>query len=126
MRKKRILFCSEATFLNTGYATYAREVLTYLHSTGKYEIAELAAYAKIGDPRGAEVPWKFYGTAPADDAPEDAKASFNSTPTNQFGEWVFEDVCLDLLYATLGTFGCWTSLRDLHTGSISSGVLCQR
>tara|TARA_R100000005_G_C5003445_1_gene211811 strand:+ start:3043 stop:4701 length:1659 start_codon:yes stop_codon:yes gene_type:complete len=97
MRKKRILFCSEATFLNTGYATYAREVLTYLHSTGKYEIAELAAYAKIGDPRGAEVPWKFYGTAPADDAPEDAKASFNSTPTNQFGEWVFEDVCLDFL-----------------------------
>ena len=27
MRKKRILFCSEATFVNTGYATYTREIL---------------------------------------------------------------------------------------------------
>ena len=44
MRKKRILFCSEATFLNTGYATYTREILTYLHSTGKYALADMAAY----------------------------------------------------------------------------------
>ena len=44
MRKKRILFCSEATFLNTGYATYTREILNYLHSTGKYEIAEMDSY----------------------------------------------------------------------------------
>ena len=44
MRKKRILFCSEATFLNTGYATYTREILKYLHGTGKYEIAEMASY----------------------------------------------------------------------------------
>ena len=28
--KKKILFCSEATFVNTGYATYTREILNYL------------------------------------------------------------------------------------------------
>ena len=51
MRKKRVLFCSEATYLNTGYATYAREVLSRLHASGKYEIAEFASYGKDGDPR---------------------------------------------------------------------------
>ncbi len=30
MRKKRIIFCTEATFLNTGYSTYTREILNYL------------------------------------------------------------------------------------------------
>lgn len=49
MRKKRILFCSEATYLNTGYATYTREILNYLDSTGKYEIAELASYGTLED-----------------------------------------------------------------------------
>ena len=52
MRKKRILFCSEATFLNTGYATYTREILKYLNSTGKYELTELSSYGERNDPRG--------------------------------------------------------------------------
>ena len=64
MRKKRILFCSEATFLNTGYATYTREILNYLYSTGKYEIAEMAAYGEKNDPRAANIPWKYYGVMP--------------------------------------------------------------
>jgi len=34
MRKKRILFCGEATYLNTGYATYLREIISRLYSTG--------------------------------------------------------------------------------------------
>ena len=68
MRKKRILFCSEATFLNTGYATYTREILNYLHSTNKYELAELASYGKPNDTRARNIPWKFYGVMPPDDA----------------------------------------------------------
>ena len=64
MRKKRILFCSEATFLNTGYATYTREILNYLYSTGKYELAEMSAYGERNDPRAANIPWKFYGVMP--------------------------------------------------------------
>ena len=64
MRKKRILFCSEATFLNTGYATYTREILNYLHSTGKYELAEMAAYGERNDPRATDIPWKYYGVVP--------------------------------------------------------------
>jgi len=95
MRKKRILFCSEATFLNTGYATYTREILNYLHSTGKYELAEMAAYGERNDKRAANIPWKFYGVVPSDNAPEEEKAQYANNPTAQFGELMFESVCLD-------------------------------
>ena len=92
MRKKKILFCSEATFLNTGYATYTREMLNYLQSTNKYELAELGAYAENNDPRAVGIPWKFYGATPST---EEEKAKFNANPTFQFGEYAFESVCLD-------------------------------
>ena len=99
MRKKRILFCSEATFLNTGYATYTREILRYLHSTGKYEIAEMASYGERNDARAKGVPWKFYGVAPnVENEPKASKEEldrFHSNPVNQFGEFIFETVCLD-------------------------------
>lgn len=95
MRKKRILFCSEATFLNTGYATYTREVLNYLHSTGKYELAELASYGERNDPRARGIPWRFYGVTPPKDASDEEKQKYASMPTNQFGEYAFEGVCLD-------------------------------
>ena len=101
MRKKRILFCSEATFLNTGYATYTREILNYLHSTGKCELAEMASYGQRNDPRAANIPWKFYGVQPNTDcepkASQEELQAFGSSATNQFGEWIFEHVCLDFL-----------------------------
>lgn len=95
MRKKRILFCSEATFLNTGYATYTREILNYLHGTGKYEIAEMASYAERHDPRSSNIPWRFYGVIPDASSSQEEKDSYNNSPTAQFGEIIFESVCLD-------------------------------
>jgi len=95
MRKKRILFCSEATFLNTGYATYTREILNYLHSTNKYELAEMASYGEKNDPRAANIPWKFYGIIPDNNASEEEKKQYHSFPTAQFGELAFEPTCLD-------------------------------
>ena len=101
MRKKRILFCSEATFLNTGYATYTREILNYLHGTGKDEIAELGAYGQRNDPRANNIPWKYYGVAPNTDfepkATQEELQVYNQSGTNQFGEWIFEHVCLDFM-----------------------------
>lgn len=99
MRKKRILFCSEATFLNTGYATYTREVLQYLHGTNKYDIAEMASYGERNDARAADIPWKYYGVMPNRDsdpkATEEEFEAYHSIPSNQFGEFIFENVCLD-------------------------------
>ena len=101
MRKKRILFCSEATFLNTGYATYTREILNYLHGTGKYEIAEMASYGERNDSRAANIPWTYYGVMPNQQSEPKASQqeidAYNSNGVNQFGEWIFEHVCLDFL-----------------------------
>lgn len=97
MRKKRILFCSEATFLNTGYATYTREILNYLHSTGKYELAEMASYGERHDHRALNIPWKFYGVVPDDRCSEQEREQYQNHPTAQFGELLFEHACLDFL-----------------------------
>ena len=94
MRKKRILFCGEATYLNTGYATYGREVLRRLHQTEKYELAEFASYGLLKDAISAGTPWKFYQNMP-DQSDKAQVDEYNSIPTNQFGEWRFEQVLLD-------------------------------
>ena len=94
MRKKRILFCGEATYLNTGYATYWREIITRLHATGKYEIAELGGYSKPDDKELSYHPWKIYPNMP--DMNDAASVEeYNSNVPNQFGEWKFEEICLD-------------------------------
>lgn len=102
--KKRILFVGEASFLNTGFSTYYRELLPRLVETGKYEIAELGCYAKQSDPRAQEFirgRWKFYGVMPENQ--EEAKAFQQPSPhprargqnTNQFGEYKFSHAVAD-------------------------------
>jgi hypothetical protein len=45
MIKKRIFIANDASCLNTGYGIYGKEILTRLHNSNKYEIAELGCYA---------------------------------------------------------------------------------
>ena len=96
MRPKRILFCSEATYLKTGYATYYREVIKRLFSTGKYSIAEFASYGDDNAPEVQEIPWLFFGNLPNKRNPQhkELKEIYDSKMTNQFGEWKFEEVLL--------------------------------
>lgn len=98
-RKRKVLFCGEASFLNTGYSTYVREVMTKLHETGKYELAELASYGQRNDPRGMRLPWRYYGVQPNKEyqplADEKEIKAYESNPINQFGAFIFEEVCLD-------------------------------
>ena len=94
MNKKKILFCNEASFLNTGYAIYGREVISRLHATNKYELAELSVYGSEVDPRQKAIPWKYYPNHP-NPQNEQEVLEFNSCVTNAFGEWRFEEVCLD-------------------------------
>ena len=91
-RKLRILWCGEASFLNTGYAIYAREILTRLYQTGKYKIAELGCYASADNPAIKDIPWRFYPTLPVN---EQENHEYSANPSNQFGEWRFDDICLD-------------------------------
>lgn len=84
---------SEASFLNSGFAIYTRELLTRLYNTGKYEIAEFACYGFVNDPRDKSIPWKYYANAVNE---KDARhQEYNSRAENQFGRWRFEKVLLD-------------------------------
>jgi glycosyltransferase involved in cell wall biosynthesis len=93
-KKRRILFIGEASFLATGFSTYWNEVLQRLHQTGEFEIAELGSYAHDDDERCGQVPWKFYPVAPAK-SNRAAVQKYSSGQCNQFGEWRFDDICIE-------------------------------
>jgi len=95
MRKKRILFISEASYLSTGYAVYGKEVLSRIHSTGKYEIAEFSSYGAEDNPLRKTIPWKNYPNAPGQKDSKEDHDRYHSNPTNQFGAYRFERVCAD-------------------------------
>ncbi len=94
-RKKRILWTTEFTRLNTGYSLYYHEVMTRLQQTSKYELFELASYARGGDPLHQQlmkdIPWKVYPNMPL---PHE-QGEYDSDPINEFGKWKLEQVCLD-------------------------------
>lgn len=85
--------CSEASFLSSGFGTYAKEILKRLHATGKYEIAEFASYGKVNDPKDSGIAWKYYANAVDDKDPRFKE--YHSSAENQFGRWRFERVLLD-------------------------------
>ena len=65
MRKKKILIHSNFCKAFTGFGKHKKNILKYLANTDKYEIFE-AANGKIkGDPSLNSLPWKCYGTVPA-------------------------------------------------------------
>ena len=92
---KRILVGSEASYLNTGYASYGRELIKRLIATGKYEVAEMSCYGACDDDRRKEIPWKNYPVAPSKADSDEVKKAYSSNPANQFGAWRFERMCLD-------------------------------
>ncbi|MFA5669993.1 MAG: glycosyltransferase [Balneolaceae bacterium] len=94
MNKKRILFCGEASPLNTGFSTYYHELLKRLYASGKYEIAELGSYISGDDPRLTSVPWKIYPVMPSNND-KTAWNIYRSDNTNQFGKAIFESALLD-------------------------------
>ncbi len=95
MSKKRILMVSEASYTLSGYGTYTREVLSRLHKTGKYEIAEFASYAHVNDPRNTGTPWRLYPNDLDKTKPDPRQEQLSSNPIYQFGGWRFERVLLD-------------------------------
>jgi glycosyltransferase involved in cell wall biosynthesis len=93
MKKLRLLMCSEASYLSSGFSGYSRELLKRLYASNKYEVAEFASYAKVNDPRDINIPWMLYANAPADNDPR--AREYNNSTENQFGKWRFDRVLLD-------------------------------
>jgi len=85
--KRRILFSSEASYLNTGFATFTSEVMQRLHKTGKFDIAEIASYgnARSLEPRAKSIPWQYYHVLPINNI--EAQEYQSNYRQNQFGKW---------------------------------------
>lgn len=90
MKRKKILVVNEASYLNTGYATYFKNVIPYLLE--EFDVAEFSVYANENDERLKTIPWKTYPNMPSD--PEKVKI-YESHPSHQFGAFRFERVLLD-------------------------------
>lgn len=102
--KPKILWVNESSVLATGFSVYGHEILTRLQATGKYEIAEIGSYVHPGDERLKDIPWKHYAVMPkVVKNPKTGKPAnlskdvqkYNSKRTNQFGEWIYNDVLLE-------------------------------
>ena len=93
MSKLKILMCSEASFIKSGFGTYTKELLNRLYQTQKYEIAEFASYGFVNDPRDVDIPWKYYANAVKEN--DSRHKEYSSRTDNQFGRWRFEKVLLD-------------------------------
>lgn len=93
MRKKKILWVNEASWKNTGYSVYGREVLSRLNKIEEFEVAELACYATEAMCAEHPTPWKKYANRPEESSPEFEKYVNNASRV--FGEEKFNEVCLD-------------------------------
>jgi glycosyltransferase involved in cell wall biosynthesis len=64
-KKRKILYLSDHSKLNTGFGRNAKTVLSYLYSTGKYEIVEFCCSPyTYRDEKLKALPWKAYGAMP--------------------------------------------------------------
>lgn len=61
---KRILFHSNGAKAFTGFGKNAKNILRYLHKTGKYELIEFANGTQWNDPSLGLRPWKAQGSLP--------------------------------------------------------------
>lgn len=89
--KKRILMCAESSHIGSGFGNYTKNILQRLHDTGKYELAELSCYRDESIPKTE--PWTVYPAAVKSNHP--LYAQYSSNDANQFGQWLFEFVCID-------------------------------
>lgn len=91
MTKKRILMCSESSHIGSGFGNYTKQILSRLHHTGKYEIAELSCFRTLKTPKTE--PWKVYPVAVNSAHP--LYEEYASNDANQYGQWRFELALLD-------------------------------
>lgn len=93
MRKKKILFVTEASWLSTGYSVYTKEVLSRLNQIDEFEVAELACYVDRNDANIKNTPWGVYPNKPL---PEDQSYPlYRGNPVAQFGDLSFNHVVMN-------------------------------
>ena len=91
--KKRIFIANDASILDTGYGVYGKEIISRIHKSDKYEIAELGCYSDINNNAIKNIPWKFYPNAVTANDPRFDQ--YKSNNINQFGLWRFNRCLVD-------------------------------
>ena len=66
MPKKKILFHSNHSKAFTGFGKNCKNILSYLYSTGNYEVIEVCNGFGKNSPNLSKLPWKCIGTLPSD------------------------------------------------------------
>lgn len=96
----RILVVSEAHWLNTGYATYYKNICEALHNAG-HKVFELASYGNENLPEhikaAKKCPWDVYLNIPDIRSPKSQEylRAKESRFDTEFGSWNFENTVLD-------------------------------
>ena len=78
--KKRIMMLTESGHIMSGFGNYTRNILSRLHKTGKYEIAELSCYRDKNITKTE--PWKIYPNVPLD---EESQKKYKGITSSVFG-----------------------------------------
>ena len=68
MAKKKIVFHSNHSRAFTGFGKNCKNILRYLHATGKYDIVEFCNGMSWSTQHLSTLPWKAYGSLPDDQA----------------------------------------------------------
>jgi len=93
MKKYKVLVATDASFLASGYGIYAKEILSRMHKSSKYEVAELSCYAMTNSDKLKTIPWKTYPNAV--DTKDERYKTYSENKINQFGAWRFTRTLLD-------------------------------
>ena len=64
MRKKTVLIHSNHSKSKSGFGRHAKELLTYLYKTNKYNLVEYCTGLSWNDERLKNMPWKAHGVLP--------------------------------------------------------------
>ena len=65
-RKKRVLFQSDFSLAKTGFGRNAKAILSYLYSSGEYEILHFCGGLNKNHNSLSQTPWKSVGCLPDD------------------------------------------------------------
>ena len=66
MRKKKIVIQTDWCLAKTGFGRAAKELVSYLYNTGKYDIIHYCGGTQVGSPVLSKTPWKSLGSIPTD------------------------------------------------------------
>lgn len=90
-QKLKLLMCAESSNIKSGFGLYTREILSRLHDSKLFEVAELSCYQGVNNQK--LVPWKVYPNAVLKS--DERYAQYQQNAINAFGLWRFDKVLLD-------------------------------